>query len=281
MNQYEQKLEAKRARLEGAADRAEAKSNQAYGRADLREEKSGIPLGQPILVGHHSEGRHRRAIERADNAMRQSVEQGKRADNLRARAASVGTGGINAQDPEAITKLREKLATLETKQADMKKANGAVRALVKRGVTFETEGDDWVSARELFSDQMGKDYGEAVLRSILTPKYGRVVAFESYELTNNNAKIKNTKKRLTGLEAMRDSGPVHEEIKGVCAFVEDPELARVQLFFDGKPSADVRGILKSHGFKWAPSQKAWQRQLNNKGRYSAKLAIKKIQELSQ
>lgn len=42
MNAYEQKLDARRARLEGAADRAEAKSNQAYELADLREEKSGM-----------------------------------------------------------------------------------------------------------------------------------------------------------------------------------------------------------------------------------------------
>ena len=37
---------------------------------------------------------------------------------------------------------------------------------------------------------------------------------------------------------------------------------RLQLIFAEKPDADTRQALKSEGFKWAPSQGAWQRQLN-------------------
>ncbi len=37
---------------------------------------------------------------------------------------------------------------------------------------------------------------------------------------------------------------------------------RLQLIFADKPDADTRQALKSEGFKWAPSQGAWQRQLN-------------------
>lgn len=37
---------------------------------------------------------------------------------------------------------------------------------------------------------------------------------------------------------------------------------RLQLLFDEKPPEDQRRALKSEGFKWAPSQGAWQRQLN-------------------
>ena len=37
---------------------------------------------------------------------------------------------------------------------------------------------------------------------------------------------------------------------------------RLQLIFEEKPDADQRQELKSNGFKWAPSQGAWQRQLN-------------------
>jgi hypothetical protein len=33
-----------------------------------------IPFGQPILIGHHSERRHRKAIERIDNGMRRAVK---------------------------------------------------------------------------------------------------------------------------------------------------------------------------------------------------------------
>lgn len=40
------------------------------------------------------------------------------------------------------------------------------------------------------------------------------------------------------------------------------------IIFDGKPEADVRAVLKKHGFKWAPSQGAWQRMLNPAGKYA-------------
>ena len=50
--------------------------------------------------------------------------------------------------------------------------------------------------------------------------------------------------------------------------VENVEAMRLQIIFDGKPEADVRAVLKKHGFKWAPSQGAWQRMLNPAGKYA-------------
>lgn len=48
----------------------------------------GIPMGQPILVGHHSEKRHRAALNRYHSNMSKSVEAGEKADYWRGRAAS-------------------------------------------------------------------------------------------------------------------------------------------------------------------------------------------------
>ena len=49
---------------------------------------------------------------------------------------------------------------------------------------------------------------------------------------------------------------------------------RLQIIFDGKPEADVRAVLKKYGFKWAPSQGAWQRMLNPAGKY----ALNRVEE---
>lgn len=51
---------------------------------------------------------------------------------------------------------------------------------------------------------------------------------------------------------------------GVCRgkAVANQEMNRLQLIFEGKPSAEERQILRRNGFKWAPSASAWQRQLN-------------------
>ena len=40
-------------------------------------------------------------------------------------------------------------------------------------------------------------------------------------------------------------------------------------FFDEKPSEEQRSKLKSWGFRWSPSNKAWQRQLNSNAIYAA------------
>jgi N12 class adenine-specific DNA methylase/GGDEF domain-containing protein len=51
--------------------------------------------------------------------------------------------------------------------------------------------------------------------------------------------------------------------------VENAFSYRIQIFHDEKPSRDVINTLKRNGFHWAPSIKAWQRQLNANGRAAA------------
>lgn len=56
---------------------AENKSNEYYNKShDLVKH---IPLGQPILVGHHSENHHRRTLDKSWNAMGKSVEMSDKA----------------------------------------------------------------------------------------------------------------------------------------------------------------------------------------------------------
>lgn len=69
MSTYE---ERKTARIERMRARA-AKLQETADKNGLHlfsEEHSGIPLGQPILVGHHSERRHRRHLERIESRVR-------------------------------------------------------------------------------------------------------------------------------------------------------------------------------------------------------------------
>lgn len=57
--------------------------------------------------------------------------------------------------------------------------------------------------------------------------------------------------------------------------VRNKEITRLQLLFDGKPSAETRSKLKGAGFKWAPSSKAWQRLLNANAEYALTRIIDK------
>lgn len=71
-------------RYETYADNAEARAKSRSQAAD--KISSFIPFGQPILVGHHSEGRHRRDIERIRNNVEKSIEENDKAAYLRGRA---------------------------------------------------------------------------------------------------------------------------------------------------------------------------------------------------
>jgi hypothetical protein len=55
--------------------------------------------------------------------------------------------------------------------------------------------------------------------------------------------------------------------------IRNQEDMRLQLIFTGKPSEATRSLLKSNGFRWAPSCTAWQRLLND----NAEWALKRIQ----
>ncbi len=62
-----------------------------------------------------------------------------------------------------------------------------------------------------------------------------------------------------------------EEVK----IVDNQECMQLQVFFDGKPEAETRSIMKSNGFKWAPSQGAWQRLSNENARYALNKILEK------
>lgn len=71
--------------LEAKADRKGADDAAAWDRVERA--MSRLPEGgEPIHVGHHSEGRHRNAIKKADAAMRRSVEASSAAEHARGKA---------------------------------------------------------------------------------------------------------------------------------------------------------------------------------------------------
>ena len=128
LGDYSGRVEAKRGRLQVRAIKANQQSDQRWGAA--HSAVAGIVFGQPILVGHHSERKHRRAIERSDQAMRQSIALDNKAKRLESRAASVGQAGIASDDPTALEQLRAKLAEREQIQDKFKQANKAKRGSV-------------------------------------------------------------------------------------------------------------------------------------------------------
>lgn len=71
---------------EARAQRAEGRAQASWDKA--RQISDVIPMGQPVLRGHHSEGRHRRDLGRIHDHMRKGTEASKDAKQSRAKAAS-------------------------------------------------------------------------------------------------------------------------------------------------------------------------------------------------
>ena len=82
-------------RMDSRAEKRSAEAQRRFEASDLREEKSGIPFGQPILVGHHSERKHRNAIERAHQNLGKGEEaqrDAERAQDAAERARRTASG---------------------------------------------------------------------------------------------------------------------------------------------------------------------------------------------
>jgi DNA-binding transcriptional regulator YiaG len=83
-----------------------------------------IPLGQPILVSHHSEKRHRKDLTRIGEHFAKAKEHHDKAEYFRRRAAAAESNVvIFSDDPDATEKLVDKIERLKKRQGVMKRAN--------------------------------------------------------------------------------------------------------------------------------------------------------------
>jgi hypothetical protein len=107
-------------RREGWAVSAAKKGDEYYEKS--QKDKDFLSLGEPIKIGHHSEGRHRKAIDDAWRNMGKWIEQGDKADRhesvadyWRSRAES-----INLSMPESLEYFEFKFAEATEYHAKMK-----------------------------------------------------------------------------------------------------------------------------------------------------------------
>lgn len=261
MNRYEEKKAARIQRLIERASNKESEAESLFERSSKMA--SVIPFGQPILVGHHSEGRDRRYRNKIHNTMSKGVEAGQEARRLAEKAeAAQNNNAISSDDPEAVRKLKEKLASLEKLQSVMKEVNAIIR---KKKLTDE----------EKISEIIKAGLNERRASEIMQPDYCGRIGFASFYLTNNNAKIKTTKDRITHLEKLTSQEATEKEI-GSVKIIENVEENRCQIFFPDKPSESCRSELKSNGFRWSPYNGCWQRQRGNQATWKAESIVKKF-----
>ena len=185
---YRERREARAERLRGWADKREERAEGAHRRA--HEIAQVIPLGQPILVGHHSERRHRRDLARIESSTRKGFEDAAKADSMRQRANSIDAQlerSIYDDDPDAIEALEERIATLEAQRDRVKRYNASCRKGQRDlSILDDSQREKLESIARYAAFQLG-DKGE----------------FPSYHLSNLSGNINRNKKRLAELRSRK------------------------------------------------------------------------------
>lgn len=116
--------------LHAKADRAETAADAAW-EAERRAVSALPETGEPIHVGHHSERRHRKAIDRAHQATRKAIDASTRADEVAARADAAEDTTRLRYSPGVVRRRIERL------QADLRRSertrDGYTRTLFTDG----------------------------------------------------------------------------------------------------------------------------------------------------
>lgn len=201
-------------------------------------------MGQPILVGHHSERRHRRDIKRIDQAMGKAVEEQKKAEYYAGKAYNAENNTtIYSDDDQAVEKLKEKLAKKEKLQDTMKKAN----VIYRKPMTEE-------SIEKLIALGLTRENAIAGF----SPDFAGRIGFPSYALQNNNAEIRRIKGRIEQVSKMQARPETVTEV-GKAEVRENSEFNSIEVSFPGKPAQEIIDELKANGFRWARQTKVWYR----------------------
>lgn len=193
-----------------------------------------------------------RQKEKQNAARDRNMQEWREIQELLNKIRSVGTGGISADDPDAVEKLKKKLENLEESQETMKFVNDYYR---RKGSLDRCPYLTQEQIDKLKSDMESKwHYGNA--------------PYLPWQLSNNSAEIRRVKKRIEELERKAETTYTGWEFEG--GHVEpDKEANRLRIYFDEKPDEDIRSELSHNGFKWSPKANAWQRQLTNNAFYAA------------
>jgi hypothetical protein len=165
MNAYEERQALKLERFEALSEKAARESISARSASDRLSGM--IPFGQPILIGHHSEARHRRDLDRIHNGMRKSIDLAEKSEYYAEKAARIlNPSSISSDDPEAILKLKEKLAGMMQKRAvikarshegwELSNLSGNMRRVKDRIEQLEQHKQD-VGTTEVFGDVTFED----------------------------------------------------------------------------------------------------------------------------
>ena len=226
-----ERLERKLERRQEWAGKASTRSGAAFGAAHRIADV--IPMGQPILVGHHSEGRARRDAARIDSSMRKGCDLSDLSKHHESKADGIQhhlNNSVFSDDPDAIEALEARITEKEDERDNMKKINSLYRkgdaaGLGALGLNLET------------------------LREGLKTAYSwEKRPYPSYSLTNLGARIRSDRERIKQIRTVQERQAAAQDSPNGVTFTHAGEYVRVT--FAEKPEREILTSLKAAGFWW-------------------------------
>lgn len=235
----ERKAEKRREWAGSAARKSDAAFNKARAIAD------NIPLGQPILIGHHSEKHARRDAEKIQAGMSKGCELDAKAKDHESKAAGLEdqlASAVFSDDADAIEQLRERIAGREFEAARRKQINAAWR----RAKTLEEKA--------VWSDKLDPPLTKEERADIMSTSraFGnayRGIPYPPYSLSNLSANIRRDRQRIAEIERRQSFEKKAEEAGGIL-IGRDIANNWCSVRFSEKPARAILEELKAAGFGW-------------------------------
>lgn len=192
---------------------------------------------------------------------------------------------IENTDPYAIEKIKGKIKYMEDAHDvtliynKMCKKNG-ITNWQWADRTDEDKAKRKEALKQTIEEAKGKGYSDKVIKQGIEHPFG---SNQTADIRRNKQRLEELEKRQQKLEERMAAESNSEGVSNINIgrvdfdggyIYENPELDRIQIIYDGKPERDVIDKLKHNGFRWSPSNKAWQRQLNRNGR----MAVNRVLE---
>lgn len=249
----ERKLEKRRDWAEAREKRAAQESDKVHNLLDP------IPLGQPVLVGHHSEKRHRRTLQRADDAMRRSVESSNMAKHHKSKADGIEwqlETSIFSDDPDAIEALEAKAAELDR--------------LGNRDVAINKAWRKYAKVQQTGPNSYGLEIGclpallaawEAlgISEKLASEFIARVLEYSwlrskgPCDPAYNRANARRARERIAEIKRRRAEEQKAEEAGGLL-ITRHATIDWCSVRFAEFPGRSITNALKAAGFRWGGGQ---------------------------
>ncbi len=249
------------AKLEAEAERLDQQANRL----------SDAMNGTPILIGHHSEKRHRRDIDRVWDWRRKAAANRREAERLRSHKPAHRSGVISSDAPDALEQIRAKIADCERLRDRDKALNAAWRKAGKPSFVDFQRREMTAEEAEALKVQVERFAELAKIKPAKAMRLASACCY-SWDKPGNPSRYSTEIRRLRKREAdllkeseRRATGGQDDRVfcrEGLRVVAsEDREDNRICLYFDAIPEEEDRKKLKACGWRWSRRAQRWQRML--------------------